>query len=657
MQLLGVDTGGTFTDFVLIQPNGDQTIRIHKVLSTPQAPEAAILQGIEELGLQQAISNGELLILHGSTVATNAALEGKGVKTVYVANKGLKDVLSIGRQTRAELYNLQPEPPLAPVPEEFCLEIDCRTGADGSLVKPLNHDELATLVEKIQQLKPEAVAINLLFSFLNNDDEKAIANALPSELFCSISSFVLPEYKEYERGIATWLNAYLGPKVQGYLQRLKTAVAPCPVGVMQSSGGTIDADQASLRAVNLLLSGPAGGLAAAHYLGKISDQPKLMTFDMGGTSTDVAVINGQLALTNEGRLGPYPVAVPMVDMHTIGAGGGSIAYIDKGGMLQVGPESAGAAPGPACYGRGGVQATVTDANAVLGRLRPDNFLGGRMTLDLEAAEQAVGQLASTLGLSLLDTAAGIIAIANEHMARALRVISVQRGHDPQGFRLCCFGGAGGLHICALADALNMRKGLVPVYGGVLSALGMLVAPQERQLSHSLQKPVSELDDKIIQTALAPLAEKGIAQLLSEGVTQEHIEEKPSLDLRYRGQSYALRIDYRNLQQAEADFHNAHQERYGHALEAPVEAVNVRLQVLARQQHFALNQCHITTNAQPQLVVLAGSESALVYQRDHLAPHSVVVGPALICEEVSTTYLAAGWHARVDDYGNLLLEKD
>jgi N-methylhydantoinase A len=370
---LGIDTGGTFTDFVLFD---GCSLRVHKVLSTPQAPEQAILQGIRELGLS---TNG-LRVVHGSTVATNAVLEHKGVRTVYIANRGLGDVLTIGRQARRELYNLQPEPLRPPVPAEHCLEVDARIGADGSRISEFSPQDKAALLAAIEKIQPTAVAINLLFSFLDDSDEQAIADWLPEGLFVSRSSEVLPEYKEYERGIATWLNAWIGPLVAGYLERLAQQLAPAPLAVMQSSGGTVSADRAGRKAVQLLLSGPAGGLTGARFIGQQAGQSKLMTFDMGGTSTDVALIDGEIRLTSEGHIGHWPVAVPMVDMHTIGAGGGSIASIDAGGLLRVGPESAGAAPGPACYGQGGRQATVTDANLVLGRLQPEAFLGGNMRL-------------------------------------------------------------------------------------------------------------------------------------------------------------------------------------------------------------------------------------------------------------------------------------
>ena len=439
---LGIDTGGTFTDFVLLR---DNVLSVHKVLSTPSAPELAILQGIHELGLDRLADDMTLFIVHGSTVATNAVLESKGVSTAYITNHGLGDILTIGRQTRQQLYQLQPEPVPPPVPRDHCLETGGRLSANGDTIDPLTDQDLQQLLTQLRQLQPRAVAINLLFSYLDDRAERAIAGIIPKHIFVSRASQILPECKEYERGIATWLNAYVGPLVEGYLQRLATGVAHARISVMQSSGGTIAAEHAGQQAVNMLLSGPAGGIAGAKYMGDCAQHSRLLTFDMGGTSTDVALIDGELQLITEGRIGHYPVAVPMVDMHTIGAGGGSIAWIDVGGLLRVGPESAGANPGPACYGKGGVRATVTDANLILGRLQADAFLGGSMTLDIEAARQAIHGIASNMDKGIEETAEGIIRIANEHMAQALRVMSVQRGIDPRQLTLTSFGGAGGLH--------------------------------------------------------------------------------------------------------------------------------------------------------------------------------------------------------------------
>ena len=654
--LLGVDTGGTFTDFVLFD---GERLRIHKVLSTPEAPERAILQGVRELGIG-AEHLARLNLVHGSTVATNAALEGKGVRTVFITNRGLKDLLTLGRQARRELYNLQPAPIEPPVPSGLCLETGGRLGADRSVVEPLTRADLEQLRGELEKLQPEAVAINLLFSFLDDRFEREIEAVIPEGIFISRSSAILPEYREYERGITTWLNAWIGPLVEGYLARLEEELPGATVSVMQSSGSTIEAGLAGRQAVHMLLSGPAGGLSAAKAVGALAGRERLLTFDMGGTSTDVALIDGELQLTSEGRIGPWPVSVPMVDMHTIGAGGGSIAGVDAGGLLQVGPESAGAAPGPACYGKGGREPTVSDANLVLGRLLPEAFLGGSMRLDTAAAEAAVATIAEALGLGLHQAALGIIRIANEHMARALRVMSVQRGVDPRQMTLASFGGAGGLHVCALAEALGMRQAIVPVHAGVLSALGMLSAPRGRQLSHTHQGLLAQIAAEEIETRFALLQDEGERSLIQEGVEPGGIHACPSLDLRYRGQSYTLTVPWYAQTGCGGSieaFHLAHQERYGHRLELPVELVNLRLQLQGPQPYLPLALLEIGGVAEPAShTVLYGSDEAVpVWPRAGLAAGTSLEGPALITEQVSTTYLAPGWCCRVDPHGNLILD--
>jgi N-methylhydantoinase A len=680
--ILGVDTGGTFTDFVLLTRSSSQStssssnnntnqsaeLRTHKVLSTPESPERAILQGIDEMGLATAVARGQVKIIHGSTVATNAALEGKGVKTAFITNTGFRDLLTIGRQTRPELYLLETPPISPPVSRALCLEVDGRIDSHGKELAPLNQLNLETLLTSLNQQKPEAVAISLLFSFLDPGHEKQIARLLADKLeyspFITCSHDVLPEYREYERGIATWLNATLGPLVRKYLLNLKKSTQPSSLSVMQSSGGTIDADQAACKSVNLLLSGPAGGLAAANFLAQLIGQSRLMTFDMGGTSTDVALLDGKINLTTEGSIGDYPVAVPMVDMHTIGAGGGSIALIDAGGLLQVGPQSAGASPGPACYGLGGSQATVTDANLVLGRLQPDAFLGGTMRLDVAAAREVIAPIARALSLSIEEAASGIIKVANEHMARALRVISVARGHDPKSFRLCCFGGAGGLHICALADAMGMSDAMVPINAGVLSAMGMFLAPVERQLSQTCQGLLRTLDNKEIEQIFDRLAAQGLEQLVDEGLAVENTRSERQADLRYAGQSTSLTIGWTSAAEAEEQFHISHENRYGHRLAAHVELVNLRLsvseqkdppvlaQLMAQLDGQNSSECSVITKTLYGL-----SQPVPVIERSTLLNGNKVLGPALIVESNATTWLAKGWHARCDPYGNLMLKRD
>jgi N-methylhydantoinase A len=650
--LIGIDTGGTFTDFVLFQNGG---ITIHKVLSTPAAPELAILNGIEEMELDP----DGLTVIHGSTVATNAALESKGVRTLYIGNRGLGDLLTIGRQARRELYQLQPQAIQPPVPPEDCLETGSRLAPDGTVLEPLNQSDLQRLVAQVEDSGAEAVAINLLYSYLDDRFERMIEAAMPEGIFTSRSSEVLPASGEYERGIATWLNSWVGPLVAGYIEHLQEGLPGARVSVMQSSGEAIAATQAARQAVRMLLSGPAGGLAGAGFCAAASGRTRLLTFDMGGTSSDVALIDGSPRLTLEGRIGPWPVAVPMVDMHTIGAGGGSIASLDSGGMLQVGPDSAGADPGPACYGRGGTQPTVTDANLVLGRLRPDAFLGGRMSLDVEAAKAAVEGLAQAMGLERETAAEGIIRVANEHMARALRVISVQRGEDPRGYTLVSFGGAGGLHVCALAEALGMQEAMVPVHAGVLSALGMLATRPGRQLVRSRPGLLHELSDEVVESELKRLAEEGIDALEAEGIARSEIEVDYSLDLRYLGQSYSLNIPWHDCTQAVNTFHQRHQVRYGHQMDAPVELVNLRAALRGAELAISLPTA-AEQQKQPQVSAwadLVGFDRQVpCYRRDDLGVGMVISSPALITEMASTTWLAPGWRLTMDSSGNLILSR-
>ncbi len=658
--LLGVDTGGTFTDFILLR---DGNIFLHKVLSTPDAPERAILQGIQEMGIQQDFA--QLRVIHGTTVATNAALERKGVKTAYVTNRGLKDVLTIGRQARAELYNLQPEVISPPVPPELCLETGGRLDSKGHVIEPLSEKDVALLVEQIKQLRPDAVAINLLFSYIDDQFERQLESAIKPFAYVCRSSAVLPEIREYERGIAAWYNAYLGPLVASYFRRLHQALSPAPVSIMQSSGGTIAIDQADDRAASLLLSGHAGGLAAAEYLGRLVNCEKMLSFDMGGTSTDVALINGGIKLNSEGRIGLYPIALPMVDMHTIGAGGGSIAYVDSAGMLHVGPKSAGATPGPACYGQGGLKATVTDAHTVLGRLQPDSFLGGKMNLDKSSALDAIGALASELSLSTYECAQGILDLANEHMTRALRVISEQRGHDPAEYQLLGFGGAGGLHICALADSMGMTKAMVPVFGGVFSALGMLAAASARELSQSYLRLLNEADSNDIENHFQALESQARNELTAEGAPLESIAIDRTVDCRYKGQSFTLNLAWLGTEPTLSKFHQLHLSTYGHDFELDVELVNIRISARVQKPPIelpTLKQKEATGDPVIKKIWNRMGQSEMeelqtpLLQREQMPIDQWLEGPMLICETSATIWVDPLWQCKKDIYGNLLLEK-
>ncbi|MCB1671405.1 MAG: hydantoinase/oxoprolinase family protein [Gammaproteobacteria bacterium] len=660
--LLGIDAGGTFTDFVLWRKHRDgNRLTVHKVLSTPAAPEQAILQGIRELGVEELARTGRLPVIHGSTVATNAALEGRSARTALVTNYGFADLLTLGRQTRPSLYELEFPLRQVPVERELCIETGGRLAADGTVLEPLSGSEIRELQARIRVLQPEAVAINLLFSFLDDRFEKQLETAIREvapEAFVCRSSAVLPEYREYERGMATWLNASLGPIVNRYLRRLQAGLGKGLLTIMQSSGETISAGIAADRAVNLLLSGPAAGLTALQYLGEQLETTRLISFDMGGTSTDVALLDGELKTTSEGQIAGFPVAVPMVDMHTIGAGGGSIAFLDSGGMLQVGPRSAGADPGPACYGRGGDQVTVTDANLVLGRIPAGAALAGSFRLDPDAARRALAPLAVRAGLDELETARGIIRVANEHMASALRMISVQRGYDPAAFVLTCFGGAGGLHVCALADAMGMTRAIVPLNAGVLSAMGMLVAPRGRQFSHTVRLLVDRVSDAEIDEALRELIDNGIRELESEGLQREALRSQASLDLCYQGQSSTLNLPWLGRGETVVRFHRLHRERYGFALSRDVELVNLRARIFLPRHQLELEHRKKASvmNNFPCQEVSEGNDCLPVIARESLTTGTLIRGPAIITELSATTFLEKNWNAALDEFGNLRLDR-
>jgi len=649
--LAGIDTGGTFTDVVVLHKG---RLRHCKVLSTPDDPSRSIREGLERLG----VADLALRIVHGTTVGTNAVLEGKGARVAYVTSEGFGDVLTLGRQSRAAVYELQqPEYP-PPVPAERCLEVASRADSNGGLLGRATDVELAVLRECLRSLAVESVAINLLFSFLVPAEERRIADALGADLCVSCSSQVLPEIREYERGIATWLNASIEPIIGRYLARLGERLPRANLSVMQSSGTTVAAEQASASAVRLLLSGPAGGIAAARLLGAVTGCRALITLDMGGTSTDVSLLDGAIPLTTESRIGRWPLTVPSVDIHTIGAGGGSIARVDEGGMLLVGPESAGADPGPACYGRGGSEVTVTDANVVLGRIPAGTLLGGYLPLEVGAAQSAVDRLAREMGCTRLEAAQGVIRIANEHMARALRVISVERGHDPREYALLCFGGAGGLHACELAEQLGMRSVILPTQAGVLSALGMLASEPGRDLSRAVLQPLADLGDHEIIASFEELEAAARRQLQRDGVPQANIRYRRQLELRYQGQSSGIVLDFEPGGDHAESFHQAHEAASGHRLERPVELVNLRSAARAPAPVNSLESLAPRAGViEPRPVYMPDLKGMVdVLERDDLYPGFEFAGPAIVTEKAATSWIAPDWKASVDDWGHLRLQR-
>ena len=501
-QRLGVDTGGTFTDFVWLGENG--RYQIFKQLSTPQDPSEAILNGLKTMAPPETAD-----LVHGSTVATNALLERKGARTALITTKGFADVLAIGRQNRPDIYALVPQKPAPLVPAAWRFEVAERVTASGEVLQPLDLSNLPAIWQQLKAESVESVAICLLFSFLHPSHEQQIRQFLleqspEMQLHISLSSDILPEYREYERTATTVINAYVAPLMTRYLRRLASGVQPRRLSVMQSNGGIISASKAGEEAARTVLSGPAGGVVGARFVAQQAGFPDIITFDMGGTSSDVALCPGRLPTTADGEIAGLPLRLPIIDIHTVGAGGGSIARVDAGGALQVGPESAGAFPGPACYGRVKAESdtyppasrsTVTDANLVLGRLDANHFLGGAMQLDETAAWQALVKLAEQMKVPDAETAAwGVIQVANANMERAIRRISVERGYDPRRFTLMPFGGAGPLHACDLAESLQIPRILVPPVPGVLSALGMLVAAPTKDYSRTVMRTVSNWRD-------------------------------------------------------------------------------------------------------------------------------------------------------------------
>jgi len=662
--ILGVDVGGTFTDFLHWE---DGRLRTYKRPSTPADPARAVLDGVADMG---ALPDE---VVHGSTVATNALLERKGARTALLTTRGFADTLVIGRQARPWLYALHPTRPAPLVPDELRIELDERVSAQGEVLQPLNGAQLERALDHICAAGVESLAVCFLFSFLRPEHERmAAAAAARRGLRVSVSHEVLPEYREYERMSTTAVNAYVSPLMDRYLTRLDDALHRAGMRrlrVMQSDGGSIGASTAGRLAVRTVLSGPAGGVAGAFAVAQAAGFPDAITFDMGGTSTDVALCPGRVLTRDETTIAGLAVRVPIVDVHTVGAGGGSLARLDAGGALRVGPESAGADPGPACYGRGD-RPTVSDAHAVLGRLLPRFFLGGRMAIYPERARAALASLGEAFG-GVEQAAAAVIAVANANMERALRVVSVERGYDPRAFTLVAFGGAGPLHACDLADLLGIPRVLVPRFPGVLSALGMVVAPVTRDVSASAMRPADEgLEEQLRQT-VPELVARGRAELAADGHDVRAATAELVLSMRYAGQSYELpvqapfsmssgRAPRFNARSLCAAFHAAHLQRYGHAdPNRPVECVSVRVRVtlppppVRLTPDFEDGDPHAGTTA----VWCEGRRRrAAVLLRARLRPGQRYHGPAVVAQMDATTLIPPGWRATVDEMANLVLER-
>jgi N-methylhydantoinase A len=705
---IGIDTGGTFTDFVVARGS---RITSFKAPSTPDNPARAILDGLARIFEQTAAPATE--IVHGTTVATNALLERKGARTALITTEGFEDVIEIGRQARPELYNLMVTRP-APIAErKLRFGMRERVGPTGEIIEPLDQPSLQTLVKQITnpELGIESVAVCLLFSFANPAHEEAIARALePLGLPVSLSHKILPEYREYERASTVVINAYLVPIMSRYLRSLSEAVvggrwpvagqsdtsnsrfqmtrrrAPtadtqqpttghrpptadhrpptASLRVMQSNGGSVSAATAASEPVRAILSGPAGGVVGALRVCAAAGTRDIITFDMGGTSTDVALCNGEARATNEALVAGLPVAVPIIDIHTVGAGGGSIARVDEAGALRVGPESAGADPGPACYGRG-EEATVTDANLAMGRFGGADLLGGEMRLNTGRAREALTRLAARMSrytekaVTIERAALGVIRVANANMEAALRVVSVERGRDPRLFTLVSFGGAGGLHVCELASALRIPRIIVPRSPGTLSALGVLLGDVAKDYSRTVMMKADRSDLREIEKEFQALEREAMRDLANEGFDKQRTKMARSAAMRYVGQSFEIDVRWgRAFKQA---FHKAHRERYGYADKArATEIVSLRLRAtgITDKPRLARSSSRSASKIEPSRatsVYLAERASRVpVYERENLRAGQKARGPAIITEYGSTTLIPAGRSVEVDSWMNLII---
>lgn len=698
---IAIDTGGTFTDCVWVERS---RIRMLKVFSTPEDPSQAIAEALERIGARDSLT-----LLHGTTVGTNTLLQRKGARVALITTAGFEDVIEIGRQNRPKLYDFFFDRAEPLVPRDLRFGVAERTGSDGEILQAPEPSDLRELVSRLLQKEPQAIAISLLFSFANPQNEKTVAAAVRSlDVPLSVSHQILPEFREYERTSTVVVNAYLQPVMQRYLEnlerRVQSRVGPrglkpgslsrsggmakampfhdagniaSRVFVMQSSGGITALTAASREPVRTVLSGPAGGVVGAAAMARHSGYQRIISFDMGGTSTDVALADREARPGSQAEIAGLPVGVPMLDIHTVGAGGGSIARFDAAGALRVGPESAGADPGPICYGRG-TQPTVTDANLILGRLQAHRFLGGDFILDLERTRRISAEWLKKQGstLSLEQFAAGVTRVVNATMEKAIRVVSIERGHDPREFTLVAFGGAGGLHACELAEALGIPRVIVPVRPGALSAFGILVSDVVKDYSRTvLWRTLDKLPLKRLAEEFTKLRRNAENDLRAEG-WRGKIRKQLSVDVRYRGQGYELNIPYSpGLIEA---FRVEHERRYGYSYPArEVELVTLRLRASVKSSQSGLAGTHAGRFERPTVraripsdpkraskrsrqertpIFWAGKEIVTaIYDRESLQSGKKIFGPAVVAEYSATTFVPPGMSFRLDRTGNLLIE--
>jgi N-methylhydantoinase A len=692
MNLIGVDIGGTFTDIMLANTIERRTY-VHKVPTTADDPSLGMIRGISEICRSAGVSAGEIdHLLHGTTIATNVMLENDGAKTGMITTQGYRDIIHIARHQRPQHYSIMQDVPWQDrplvrrrhrktVPERLA-------PSAGEVEIPLDEEAVRRAVRELKREGVDSIAVCFLFSYLNPVHEERVEQIIREEYpeaFVTTSASVFPQFREFERFTTASINAFVGPKVHAYIGNLQTALrgegVEARLHIMRSNGGVATSESAREKPVTLLLSGPAAGVLGGAWEGRASGRDHLITFDVGGTSADIGIVTPRGFVEASARdtwVAGFPVMVPMIDVHTIGAGGGSIAYVDPGGAFRVGPKSAGSDPGPACYGRypdpALAKPTVTDAHIVLGRLSPKFFLGGEMPLYAELASAAIGRLAGELETEVVDAAEGVLRIINHNMAAAIRSRTVQKGHDPRNFSLVAFGGAGPLHAAEVADILGIGEVLVPMYPGLTSALGLLTTDLKYDVIRTEFTLNTSVDPAVLDRHFEELEEEVHKQLLDDGVPSESIEVFRYADCRYSGQGYELRVGVSGGTLTEAAltsawnaFHELHRVEYGHAFpEAPIELVNVRVVGIGGMPKLAHLPFSPGTSLQDALLEEARGffqqdgrveESSTTYYDRHRLPVSMpIVGPAVAFQKDATTVIPPGWQAQADEVGNLVLTR-
>jgi N-methylhydantoinase A len=686
MKLIGVDVGGTFTDVVFADTERDRIATL-KVPTTPDDPAAGVLRGILELCARDGIELAAIdHVHHGTTIATNAVLTHEGARTGMITTRGYRDILHIGRHQRPQHYSIRQEVPWqdrALVLRRHRKVVTERLGPSGEVIVPLDEEEVRQAARELRDAGVEAILIGFLNSYrdpVHEDRAREIVEKECPDLFVTTSAGLFPQFREYERFSTAAINAFVGPRVRGYVRRIESWMrdsgSAAELRLMRSNGGAATGEFAADHPATLLLSGPAAGVLAGARIGASVARQQVITFDVGGTSADIGIVTRRgitEAAARDTWIAGYPVLAPMIDIHTVGAGGGSIAYVDAGGAFRVGPRSAGAQPGPASYGRGGTEPTVTDANLLLGRLRPDHFLGGEMTLDVEAARSAMASLAERLGLDVLEAAAGVITIVNQNMATAIRSRTIQKGHDPREFALMAFGGAGPAHAIEVARSLEIPEVVVPVYPGLTSALGLLSTDLKYDLIRNEFMLDADADVDRLNTDFGELDAQASEQLRRDGVQRDAVTITHAADCRYVGQGYELRVpipmgqlDADSLGGLWSDFHRIHEEEYGRSFrENPIELVNIRVVAVGempKMPSFSGPRDGTTTDAfvDERDVHFPGEDGGLevhstrFYERTNLPVGAVIEGPAIVLQVDSTTVVPPGASVEVLETGDLLI---